>query len=126
MLYASSGTRTDVPIFARWRRLDRLPLPRGRDPHPGVYEVADEKKQVIYVGQSARDVPTRLRQHLAAGSCVADDGVFWRMAFSRVPQADEAELIAVHLRRFGTVPSCNEATPTQRDAMRRWRERSRG
>ena len=115
-----------MPIFARWRRLDRLPRPRGRDPLPGVYEIADEAKRTVYVGQSARDVPNRIRQHLAAGGCVATYGAWWRMTTSRVPQADEAELIASHRARHGALPACNEATPQRRDAARRWRERSRG
>lgn len=115
-----------MPIFARWRRLDRLPPARGRDPLPGVYEIADVAKRTIYVGQSARDVPNRVRQHLAAGGCVATHGAWWRMMTSRVPQADEAELIAAHAARHAELPLCNEATPQRRNAARRWRERSRG
>jgi GTPase len=54
--------------------------PRGRDALPGVYELADADKRVVYIGQSATDVPNRLRQHLAAGGCVAERAAFWRMA----------------------------------------------
>ena len=115
-----------MAIAARWRRLDRLPAPRGRDPLPGVYEIADAEKRTIYIGQSARDVPSRIRQHLASGTCVAERGVWWRMAESRVPQADEAELIASYQARHGGLPTCNDARPRRRDAARRWRERSRG
>lgn len=115
-----------MPIFARWRPLATLPAPRGRDALPGVYELADEEKRTIYVGQSARDVPNRIRQHLARGGCVAARAAYWRMAYSRVPQADEADLIAAHRARHGALPPCNEATPRERDASRRYRERSRG
>ena len=115
-----------MPIAARWRRLDRLPPPRGRDPQPGVYELADADKRVIYVGQSAVDVPNRLRQHLAAGGCVAERAAFWRSAYSRVPQADEATLLAAYRDRHGDVPDCNEAVPKLRDAARRQTERSGG
>jgi hypothetical protein len=115
-----------VPIAARWRRLDRLPPARGRDPQPGVYELADADKRVIYVGQSAVDVPNRLRQHLAAGGCVAERAAFWRSAYSRVPQADEAALLAAHRTRHGEVPECNRAVPKARDALRRHAERSSG
>lgn len=113
-------------IAARWRRIDRLPAPRGRDPMPGVYEIADAQKRTIYIGQSARDVPGRLRQHLAAGGCVAERAAYWRMSASRVPKADEADAIAAFRARHGRLPTCNEATPRQRDAGGRWRERSRG
>ncbi len=83
-----------MAIAARWRRLDALPPARGRDAMPGVYELADEHRRTIYVGQSARDVPNRLRQHLAAGGCVAAKAAFWRYRHSRVPQAEEAALLA--------------------------------
>ena len=115
-----------MPIFARWRPLRTLPRPRGRDALPGVYELADERKRTVYLGQSARDVPNRIRQHLAAGGCVAERAVYWRMAYSRVPQADEAALIAAHRARHGALPSCNDAVPRERDARRRWSERSGG
>lgn len=114
-----------MPIFARWRPLANLPSRRGRDAQPGVYEIADEEKRTIYLGQSARDVPNRIRQHLARAGCVAERAAYWRMAYSRVPQAHEAELLAVHRARHGALPPCNEATPLRRDALRRWRERSR-
>lgn len=113
-------------IAARWRRLDRLPPARGRDPMPGVYELADAERSVIYVGQSARDVPTRLRQHLARPGCVRDRACFWRYRYSRVPQADEAALLDEHRRRHGALPECNRATPRTRDARRRYAERSSG
>jgi hypothetical protein len=113
-----------VPIAARWRSLERLPAPRGRDAMPGVYELADAEKRVVYIGQSATDVPNRLRQHLAKGGCVAERAVYWRWRHSLVPQAEEADLLADHVRRFGRVPACNLALPIPRDARRRWIERS--
>jgi hypothetical protein len=115
-----------VPIAARWRRLDLLPEPRGRDALPGVYEIADADRRVIYIGQSATDVPNRLRQHLAAGGCVAERGAYWRMAASRVPQADEARLLAAYEARHGQLPECNRARPLERDPRRRYAERSGG
>lgn len=115
-----------MPIAARWRRLDRLPPVRGRDAQPGVYELADAEKRVVYVGQSAVDVPNRLRQHLATDGCVARVARFWRSAYSRVPQADEAALLEAHRARHGDVPDCNRAVPKARDALRRLAERSGG
>lgn len=115
-----------MSIFARWRPLRTLPVPRGRDPLPGVYELADEGRRTIYVGQSARDVPNRIRRHLQAEGCVARHAAFWRMEPSRVPQADEADLIAAYVSAHGDVPPCNRATPRRRNARRRWAERSRG
>jgi len=112
-----------MAIAARWRRLDALPPARGRDAMPGVYELADEHRRTIYVGQSARDVPNRLRQHLAAGGCVAAQAAFWRYRHSRVPQAEEAALLADYRRRHGRLPECNRQTPLERDARRRIRER---
>ena len=115
-----------MPIAARWRRLDRLPDPRRRDALPGVYEIADADRRVVYIGQSATDVPNRLRQHLAAGGCVAERAAFWRMAASRVPQADEARLLAAFEGRHGRLPACNAARPRERRALRRYAERSGG
>lgn len=86
---------------------------------PGVYELADAEKRIIYIGQSATDVPNRLRQHLARGGCVAQEAAYWRYAYSRVPQADEAELLAAYLAEHGELPRCNRATPLTRDARRR-------
>jgi excinuclease UvrABC nuclease subunit len=52
---------------------------------PGVYELADEERRVIYIGQSASDVPGRIRQHLARSACIREQARFWRYAHSRVP-----------------------------------------
>lgn len=114
-----------MPIAARWRSLERLPAPRHRDAQPGVYELADADRNVIYIGQSARDVPNRVRQHLSRSGCVQELAVYWRYQFSRVPQADEAQLLTEHFARHGTLPRCNTSKPQLRDARRRYAERSR-
>ncbi len=91
---------------------------------PGVYELADEEKRLIYIGQSATDVPNRLRQHLAKGGCVAQHARYWRWQYSRVPQADEADLLAAYrAANDGRLPPCNRATPLERDPRRRAAER---
>ncbi len=115
-----------MPLAARWRSIDRLPEPRGRDKMPGVYELADEHKRVIYIGQSASDVPGRIRQHLARPGPVRDLVRYWRYAYSRVPQADEASLLAAYREAHGgELPTCNTARPLPRDAARRFAERFR-
>lgn len=114
-----------MPIAARWRRLTALPPPRGREALPGVYELADVDKQLIYIGQSARDVPNRIRQHLEQNPCVAERLAYWRYRFSRVPEAEEAALLAAYRAKHGDVPLCNRATPQPRNALRRYQERSR-
>jgi hypothetical protein len=115
-----------VAIAARWRPLENLPAPRGRERLVGVYELADAERAVIYIGQSATDVPNRIRTHLRNGGCVAERACFWRMAASRVPQAEEARLLAAFAQAHGHLPPCNRATPQPRDALRRYRERSGG
>jgi len=116
-----------VPLAARWRSLARLPPARGRDAMPGVYELADAERATVYIGQSATDVPNRIRQHLAAGGCVAEHARYWRYAYSAVPQAEEARLVADYRARHdGALPSCNRATPLPRDARRRAVERFGG
>jgi len=115
-----------VPIQARWRRLDALPPRRGRDAEPGVYELADAHKRVIYIGQSAKDVPNRIRQHLSKNACIMQEAVYWRSRYSRVPQADEAALLAHYTARYEALPPCNRAAQRERDAERRFLERSRG
>lgn len=114
-----------MPISARWRSLGRLPAPRGRDAMPGVYELADGDKRVIYVGQSARDVPNRIRQHLQKTPCIRERALYWRYRYSRVPQAEEAALLGSYAEAHGELPPCNRATPLRRDARRRYGERSR-
>lgn len=108
-----------MSIAGRWRALSRLPAPRGRDAMPGVYQVADAEKQIIYIGQSATDVPNRLRQHLSRAGCVAEAARYWRYEYSRVPQAREAELLAAYEAEHGHLPPCNTARPLVRDAGRR-------
>ena len=114
-----------MPLFSPWRRLEVLPPRRGRDAQPGIYELADEHKNLIYIGQSAKDAPNRIRQHLAKNSCIKEKGVYWRALYSRVPQADEAKHINLYLQKHGTLPRCNAATPKLRDLQRRYGERSR-
>lgn len=119
-----------MPISARWRNLDALPPKRGRDAEPGVYELADAKKQVIYIGQSAKDVPNRIRQHLekkvGKNPCIAEDAVYWRSRYSRVPRSEEAELLRHYLTKYEALPPCNRATQRVRDASKRYLERSGG
>ena len=114
-----------MPIAARWRRLAALPPPRGREALPGVYELADADKQLIYIGQSARDVPNRIRAHLEQNPCIAGSLCYWRYRFSRVPEAEEAALLAAYRAKHGDVPLCNRAIPLLRNARRRYQERSR-
>lgn len=114
-----------MPIAARWRRLSGLPPRRGRDPMPGVYEIADEDKRTIYIGQSARDVPNRIRQHLQKESCIRDRGAFWRYEHSRIPKSHEADHIAKYRSVHGdALPPCNTAVPRLRSAVKRWAERA--
>ena len=114
-----------MPISARWRKLSALPAPRGRDALPGVYELADDAKRIIYIGQSAKDVPNRVRQHLSKNACIAQRALYWRYVYSRVPQADEAAHIETYRSRHGELPPCNKATPRSREAQKRYLERSR-
>lgn len=93
---------------------------------PGVYEIADANKSVIYIGQSARDVPNRLRQHLARSKCIMARGCFWRYSYSRVPQAEEARLLAQYQAGNEELPPCNRGKPLDRGARRRYAERSSG
>lgn len=94
---------------------------------PGVYELADEDKLVIYIGQSARDVPNRIRQHLAKPGPIREAASYWRYAYSRVPQAEEARLLADYRQaNDGNLPPCNSATPLERDSARRVVERFGG
>ncbi len=91
---------------------------------PGVYELADADKNIIYIGMSARDVPNRLRQHLSRPGQIRDLACWWRYEYSRVPQAREAELLAGFTARCGALPKCNTGKPLPRDAGRRYRELS--
>lgn len=94
---------------------------------PGVYELADAERSIIYIGQSSTDVPNRIRQHLARAGCVAERACYWRYAYSAVPQAEEAHLLTEYRDAHeGSLPACNRATPLVRDARRRAIERFGG
>ncbi len=94
---------------------------------PGVYEIANEERRVVYVGQSSTDVPNRIRQHLTKGGCVAESASYWRYAYSAVPQAEEASLLdGYRAANGGSLPPCNRATPLVRGIKRRATERFGG
>lgn len=114
-----------MPLFKPWRKLSKLPPRRGRDAQPGIYELADERKCIIYIGQSAKDAPNRIRQHLQKSECIREKVVYWRYSYSRVPQSEEARHINIYLMSKGELPLCNEATPKVRSLQRRYNERSR-
>ncbi len=113
-----------MPISARWRKLDALPPKRGRDAEPGVYELADAKKQVIYIGQSAKDVPNRIRQHLGKNPCITEQAVYWRSRYSRVPRSEEAALLRAYLSKYEALPPCNRMTQKLRNGQERYLERT--
>ena len=111
-------------IFGRWRRIDALPARRGRDAEPGVYELADDDKRLLYIGQSDRDVPNRIRQHLLKKEgCLTGRVAYWRYEYSRTPMTREAELIDAHRKATGDLPPCNDARPQVRDGRRALKER---
>ena len=114
-----------MPLFARWRRLTALPARRGRDAAPGVYELADADKALVYIGQSAKDVPNRIRQHLQKNPCIQERACYWRFIYSRIPQAEEADHLARYAARYGGLPPCNRTGQRTRDAVKRYQERSR-
>lgn len=114
-----------MSLFARWRSLSALPTRRGRDAQPGVYELADADRTLLYIGQSAKDVPNRIRQHLQKEGCIRERAVYWRYSYSRMPQAEEAEQLARYAARHGGLPPCNRSGQQLRDAARRYNERSR-
>jgi hypothetical protein len=114
-----------MPINARWRKLETLPPVRGRDAMPGIYELADAEKTLIYIGQSAKDVPNRIRQHLERQTCIKERVIFWRYSYSRIPQADEAKHLEQFKNTSGDLPLCNRAKPLVRDSKRRYQERTR-
>lgn len=111
-------------IFGRWRHIETLPARKGRDAEPGVYELADEHKTLLYIGQSDRDVPNRIRQHLMKKEgCLAGRVAFWRSEYSRTPMTREAELIESYRAVVGALPPCNDARPQVRDGQRALKER---
>ncbi len=91
---------------------------------PGVYELADAERNIIYIGMSEKDVPARLKQHLSRPAPLRELAVFWRYEYSRVPQAREAQLLAEYRAQYGRLPDCNSGKPLERDARRRYRELS--
>lgn len=115
-----------MPILQRWRPLANLPAKSRREALTGIYELADENKVLIYIGQSATDVPNRIRQHLARSECLKDKVVYWRYAYSSTPQSDEAAHITRYQEKYGMLPLCNRATPKVRTGQQKLKERARG
>ena len=115
-----------MPLVARWRPLRTLPTRRGRDAMPGAYELADGERRLIYIGQSTKDVPNRIRQHLGRSTCIRERARYWRYLYSKVPQAEEALQLERHLKHHGKLPLCNRARPGSRGGRRRYAERSGG
>ena len=113
-----------LPLLARWRPLRTLPARRGREALPGVYELADEGKRLIYIGQSTRDAPNRIRQHLESSKCMKEHIRFWRYTYSRIPKAEEASEIERYRYKHGDLPRFNRIKPTRRDGQSRYLERT--
>lgn len=78
---------------------------------PGVYELGNPAKNVIYIGSSS-NVRGSLLEHLRAqsGSCIHRFVTRYRVEYTKDYGAREEALFADHLKTHGRLPRCNDRT----------------
>src|SRR5690242_3576823 len=96
------------PLGPWWRFTYRM-LEYEKDT-PGVYQLADSKGEIIYIG-SSNEVKQRLMQHLqeSADSCLKRNAVQFRVEYLADFESREQQLFEEHLAAYGAPPRCNRA-----------------
>ena len=100
-----------MPITNQWWTFSESVIQHDHD-NPGVYELGDASKNVVYIG-SSNEVRRRLREHLAAHaqSCIGNRTKFYRIEYTQNYVQRERELYDSHVRLHGQRPICNDVRP---------------
>ncbi len=97
-----------MPIASEWWSYTHNLVEMERD-EPGVYELGNPGKNVIFIGSSAK-VRTALLEHLgeSPGSCIRRYATRYRVEYISTHRKREEELFAEHTKQHGKLPRCNE------------------
>ncbi len=97
--------------FSTWWAFNDGMVNSDRD-EGGVYEIADSRGTVIYIGSSGQ-IKTRLKQHLneAANACIKRNGAQYHIEYRSDYAAEELRLYNAFVRANGRQPLCNSVSP---------------
>ena len=97
-----------MPIESEWWSFTPNLVEMERD-EPGVYELGNPGKNVVFIG-SGRQVRNLLLRHLdePAGSCIRRLAARYRIEYTPDFKKREEELFQEHVRLHGKLPRCSE------------------
>jgi hypothetical protein len=97
-----------MPISSEWWSYTVNLVEMERDA-PGVYELGNPGKNVIFIGCSSK-VRSKLLEHLAepAGSCIRRFATRYRIEYTNDFKRREDELYNEHVKLHGKLPRCSE------------------
>lgn len=97
-----------MPISAEWWSYTLNLVEMERDA-PGVYELGNPGKNVVFIGRSSK-VRSSLIEHLgeSVGSCLRRYATRYRVEYTPTFRKREEELFAEHVKLHGKLPRCNE------------------
>lgn len=97
-----------MPISSPWWSYTINLVEMERDA-PGVYELGNPGKNVIFIG-SSKQVRSSLLEHLEEppGSCVRRFATRYRIEYTNDFKKREDELFNEHVRFHGKLPRCSE------------------
>lgn len=101
-----------MPINGQWWFLATQVAQYEQD-QPGVYELADEGGNVIYVG-SADKVRRRILEHVneTQNDCIKRDARRYRVEYCTNCRQREKQLYDEHVRMYRKPPRCNQIAPS--------------
>ena len=97
-----------MPISGEWWSYT-LNLVEMEKDGPGVYELGNPGKNVIFIASSSK-IRSSLLEHLgeSAGSCIRRYATRYRVEYTASYRKREEELFAEHVKQHGKLPRCNE------------------
>lgn len=105
-----------MPIKNKWHRLNDPKAVQRVPDKAGVYELGNENKTVIYIGQaSGGRLRERIGDHVneSVNECIKMYAVFFRYRTTRAYIEAERELFREYKERHsGKIPSCNTQDPS--------------
>jgi hypothetical protein len=100
-----------MPISSEWWSYTVNLVEMERDA-PGVYELGNPGKNVIYIG-SSQTVRSSLLKHLEepAGSCLRRFATRYRIEYTDDVKKREDDMYNEHVKLHGKLPRCSERLP---------------
>ena len=107
-----------MAIADAWQRLRDREAIRQVPMRAGVYELADKRKTVVYIGRAkGGNLRNRLRSHAneRVNDCVRTHAVYFRYMATKAHRRDEKTLFAEYKAKHrGKIPPCNTIDPSLR------------